>query len=213
MLSTERMQTNHDEFIFLLQSINRNGADIQKLIDKLHNSDFFIAPASTKYHCAFPGGLVEHSLNVYYNLKHLVNYKQLNEVISEDSIIITALLHDISKMNFYEKTYKNKKDYNPNGTQADKIGKFDWISEEGYKIKDNTDLFIYGNHEMNSEFMIRQFIPLKLEESVAILHHMGGMSMDSAKDNISAIYGKYSLATLLHVADMLATYTDEVQYE
>lgn len=212
MLTNEQLQANHDEFVQLLRTINRQGANIEKLIDKLEHSDFFIAPASTKYHGAFYGGLCEHSLNVYYNLKHLVKYKgpkiDTNE-IPEDSITITALLHDLSKMNIYERTYRNKKDYNPQGNQSDGNGRFDWVSEEAWKKKEAVNTFLYGNHEMNAEYMIRQFIPLTLEESVAILHHMGSMGYDSAKDDITAIYGKYALSPLLHAADLLATYIDE----
>lgn len=211
-ISNERIQQNHDEFISLLSQIQREGANIEKLITKLEHSDFFIAPASAKYHSAFPGGLAEHCLNVYYNLKHLVKYKEPligENTISEDSIIITALLHDLSKMNYYEKCAYNKKQYTPQGSKKDELGSFDWVTEEGFKTKDVKSRFLYGNHEMNSEYMIRQFIPLTMEESIAILHHMGAMSFDCAKDDISAIFSKYPLALLLHLADMAATYVEE----
>ena len=68
---------------------------------------------------------------------------------------------------------------------------------------------MYGNHEQNSEYLVRQFIPLTLEESTAILHHMGGMAFDSAKDNISGVYDKYPLALLLHLADMISSYIEK----
>lgn len=211
MIDSERMQANHDEFVDLLRSIKREGADIERLINKLEHSDFFTAPASAKFHGAFEGGLVEHCLNVYYNLMHLVKYKDpvLQNPIDEESIIIVSLLHDISKMNLYEKTVRSKKVYDENGNSKDELGRFDWISEWGWKRKDARDTFVYGNHEMNSEFMIRQFIPLTVEESSAILHHMGSMSYDSAKDDIGVVFGKYPLAMLLYLADMLSTYADE----
>lgn len=207
VLTREEQTANTTEFVELLNSINRDGAKIDKLIDKLSNSDFFYAPASTMYHGAFPGGLCSHCLDVYYNLMHLIKYKQLTN-IDEDSVKIVALLHDLDKMNKYEQAFRNVKKYYPEGSKSDSAGRFDWIEECYYKTKDKSEQFIYGSHEMNSEYMVRKFIPLKTEESVAILHHMGGMSWDSAKDDIGAIYTRCPLAMLLHLADMMASYID-----
>lgn len=207
ILNEERINSNKQEFIGLLKSIKREGALIDKLINKLESSDFFEAPASAKNHLACKGGLVEHCLNVYYNLKHLVLYKKLE--IPEESIIITALLHDFSKMNVYELAVTNKKVYSEQGTKSDNLGKFDWIAETSYKRKEEAKTFIFGNHEQTSEYMVRQFIPLTIIESIAILHHMGGQGFDCAKDNLSLIYTKYPLACLLHLADMMATFVDE----
>ena len=69
--------------------------------------------------------------------------------------------------------------------------------------------FVFGNHEQTCEFLLRQYAPLSIEESVAILHHHAGMSWDSTQANLSEIYIKYPLALLLHTADMLATYLDQ----
>ena len=68
---------------------------------------------------------------------------------------------------------------------------------------------MYGSHAMTSEYIIRQYIPLTLSESIAVLHHMGGKGFDSAQDNIATVFNQYNLATLLHLADMMATYIDE----
>ena len=121
-------------------------------------------------------------------------------------MIICALLHDFSKMNLYEVTNFNKKVYSENGSKSDNGGRFDWVTEQGYKTVDLADRFVYGNHEETSEYMIRQFIPLKTEESVAILHHHGGMGWDSSQTNISDIYQRYPLALMLHLADMTCAY-------
>ena len=199
-----------NEFVELLTKIERPNANIEGLIKKLESSDFFRAPASTRYHNAFKGGLLDHSLNVYYNLRYLVDVKGLKEHISEESIIICGLLHDISKMNFYEPSTRNRKVYNENGSKYDELGRFDWISEFSYKIKDSNDRFIYGNHEETSEFMIKTYIPLSVDESVAILNHHGGMGYDSIPPTtISDKYNRYPLSSLLHMADFLATYIDE----
>lgn len=112
-------------------------------------------------------------------------------------------------MNFYEKSFSNKKVYSDTGSKYDAMGRYDWVSVPGYSIKDSSDRFVYGSHEQTAEFMARMLIPLTVEESVAIIHHMGGQSWDSAKDNIAEVYSKYPLATLLHLADMISTYVLE----
>lgn len=207
-LTKEIVADNKKVFCNILSQVDREGARIPALISKLESADFFYAPASTKYHNSFEGGLVDHSLNVYYNLKSLVKNKHLEDVIPEESIIICGLLHDISKMNFYEKYYRNKKVYSEYGTKTDNIGNFDWVSEESYKVVEPEEQFMYGNHEETAEYMIRHYIPLKLEESVAILNHEGGMWDGTSKD-VTPKYDRYPLACLLHVADMISMYVDE----
>lgn len=210
MFSNERIEQNKEEILQLISQIDRPGANIDGLVELLQTSDFFYAPASVKFHSAMKGGLAEHSLNVYYNLKHLVNYKQLD--INETTIIICSLLHDISKINTYELTCVNKKMYWPEGQKCDELGNFDWVSSIGYKHKPDRQKFLFNNHEITSEYIVRQYIPLTIEESIAIMHHMGGLGVDSAKDNISLTYATYPFSCLLHVADMMSTFVDE-EYE
>lgn len=204
-LSAEQREQNKETFINLINSIKRT-FDKEKLINWLTKSDFFEAPASTRYHCNYEGGLCQHSLNVYYSLKALcetfaTDYKEENgkEIATprfdSDSIIIVSLFHDISKTNFYERYFRNVK--NERG---------EWEQKADYRIVDQQKRFIFGNHEETSEYMARSFIPLTVEESVAILNHMGGKSFDSAQTDLSVVYGKYNLACLLHVADTLATF-------
>lgn len=210
MIPENIIETNKETFCTFLRQIRRDGARIDDLIKKLETSDFFYAPASTKYHNSIEGGLCDHSLNVYYNLRSLVKNKHLEDKISEESILICGLLHDMSKMNIYEKTYRNKKVYSEYGKKFDNLGNYDWVSEESYQMKDSKDRFLYGNHEETSEYMVRTYIPLKLEESVAILTHHGSLSFDSVGiDSISQKYERYPLACLLHVADLISTYVDE----
>lgn len=207
MLSKEQIQKNKEEFISLINSINRE-FNKERLIDWLENkSDFFTAPATTKYHCAYEGGLCEHSLNVYYALKNL-NYGYMPELVAtteeieqgihkykydEDTLKIVGLLHDISKANYYEIFSRNVKDSSGNWTQV-----------LDYKVRD--DKFIYGSDEQNTEFMVSTFIPLTLDEKVALLHKSGGKAFDSTQENIPTIFSKYQLAVLLHCADMLSCY-------
>ena len=210
LITKEVMEDNAKTFCELLRKVTRKDANIEGLIAKLQSTDFFTAPASTKYHNSIEGGLCDHSLNVYYNLKSLVKNKHLEDIISEDSILICGLLHDISKMNYYEKTTRNKKVYSEYGTKHDNMGNFDWVAEESYKVIDTESRFLYGNHEETSEYMIRCYVPLKLEESVAILNHEGGMWNDCVKPEVVACkYDRYPLACLLHTADLISLYVDE----
>ena len=206
-LDRETIESNKEFFISELKKVTREGADIDALIDMLEHSNFFYAPASTVYHCAFEGGLCHHSINVLDNLKRIVNMKVPQGLIPEESIIITALLHDISKFDFYEQYTRNEKVYSLSGDKKDNMGTFSWVAKTAYKVADSTKRFVFGTHGQNSHYIISQYIPLDTDESAAILNHMG-QSNDAAPD-LTAIYNRYPLACLLHVADMLATYIDE----
>ena len=221
MLTDEQISKNKEKFIQLLKTIDREGSDIDGLIKKLEHSDFFVAPASTQYHCSFKGGLCYHSLNVYHQLMQLIEIEYPKEKViipnddpdkepkieykdtcpySAESLIIISLLHDMSKMNFYEIAERNVKDEKGN-----------WVKVPFIKTRDAKDRFLYSTHGVNSEYMVGTFIPLTLEESVAIINHMGGQepgapNMDSG---LSQIFNRYPLAILLHSADMLATFFTE----
>ena len=81
----------------LLKSIDREGID--ELIEWLNSTDYFTAPASSKYHLNVKGGLVAHSLSVYDTLKYLnLKYK----LFEEDSLIVMGLLHDLCKVGYYK---------------------------------------------------------------------------------------------------------------
>ena len=84
---------NQETVIFLLQGVHRPG--IESLIDYLLESDYFVAPASARFHNSFPGGLCLHSLN----LVHAFNdaNKQLLNPFPLDSVVICGLLHDLCK--------------------------------------------------------------------------------------------------------------------
>lgn len=211
--TNEQLSGMKAEFIELINSINREGFKKEALLNKLESSDFYTAPASTRFHNCVKGGLLDHSLNVYYNLKSLVERKNLQDKISEDSIKIVGLLHDMGKINNYKIFYKNEKKYSDYGTKQDEGGRFDWVAVQGYTIVDDSERFLFGNHEQTCEYMVSVYVPLTYVESIAILHHCAGMSNDSAKDNVTGIFSRYPLATLLHLADMLSTYVDETNDE
>lgn len=209
MISDMKIQENKDRFLKLVASIERKNANLEGLLNWLQSSDFFLAPASAKYHAAYKGGLCQHSLNVYDNLCALVHDFGMEEIISEDTCKIVGLLHDMAKINFYKLDYRNKKIYSETGSKRDEQGRFDWVSVKEYVSRDDTERFIYGNHETTSEYYIRSFIPLTHIESIAIIHHHGNMSWDSMQDNIGTIWNAYPLATLIYMADVEAAFINE----
>lgn len=217
MLTETQIQENKELFIELIKSIEREGVDKEGLLTQLENSDFFDAPASTAYHNAFRGGLCEHSLNVYRVLDLLMKalYPDIvedNNVVktcpyTDDSIKIVTLLHDFDKMNKYERFFKNEKVYSETGTKYDDLGKFDWVSVPGYRKKKSQEIFSIGTHGENSVYMTETFIPLSTEEHCAILNHHS--VYDNPNHDTTSIYNRYSLACLLHVADVISTYVLE----
>ena len=203
---TERMLQNKQEYIDLIKSISRE-FDKDAFITMLEETDFFEAPASSKYHNAFPGGLCEHCINVYKRLSELNTLLSLK--LDEDSIIIASLCHDLSKINYYMPSVRNEKVYSQSGSKHDELGNYDWVSTRTYSVKPTSQRFIYANHEVTAEMITKSYIPLTYDESIAILHHHGGMSSDCAQDNLGEIFNYSSLALCLHLADMIASFINE----
>ncbi len=181
------------EFIRIFtENVKREGAG--KLLDWLEKTDFFTAPASTRYHNAFEGGLVAHSLNVY---KVLMEKHFDPESDSRESFALCGLLHDVCKAQFYKVSSRNVKD--------PVTGK--WEAQPYYTIEDE---FPFGHGE-KSVFLIERFLRLKPSEAMAIRWHMGGFdnAAQGGSQAISQAYERYSLAVKLHMADIEATYLRE----
>lgn len=185
--------TNKEEFLQIYNEyVKRQGS--QEFLDWLLKTDFFTAPASTKYHGACEGGLLLHSLNVYKTLRE--RYFEEGKD-SEESFAICALLHDLCKAQFYKVSTRNVKN-NVTGQ---------WEKVPYYTVE---DAFPYGHGE-KSVFLIERFMRLKTSEAMAIRWHMGGFD-DSARGGsfaISLAYEKYPLAVKLHLADLESTYLKE----
>ncbi len=181
-----------EEFLSIFsQHVTRPGAD--KLLAWLDTTDFFRAPASTRFHGACAGGLLMHSLNVYHCLRE--HYFEPGD--SEESFALCALLHDVCKANFYKPGTRNVKN--------EATGQ--WEKVPTFTIE---DAFPYGHGE-KSVFLIERFVRLKPVEAVAIRWHMGGFD-DAARGGcfaISQAYDQYPLAVKLHLADLEATYLKE----
>ena len=187
--------TSREEFIELYQNnIKREGAD--KLLEYLCSpaSDFFTAPASTRFHGSYAGGLVEHSINVYDCLKDYLSRPRVQELYGilpdAESVAIVALLHDLCKVNCYKESMRNVKD---------KEGR--WTQVPFYEYD---DALPYGHGE-KSVYIITGFMRLTREEAFAIRYHMG-FSEDGNKQNVGKSFEMYPLSFALHTADMEATY-------
>ena len=177
-----------EEFLNLLRSTNRE--NIEDLIEFIVKTDFFEAPASTRFHGSREHGLLEHSLKVYEILK----YKAENSVIEiktpKESLILIALLHDLCKANYYKIDFRNAK--NALGV---------WEKVPYYTVEDTIP---YGHGE-KSVMMITEYIKLTSEEKYAIRWHMGYTEPKELYNTIGAAYAKYPFALLVHEADLEAT--------
>lgn len=188
------IEKNKEEFIEIFRAnITREGSD--KLLDYLINKcDFFISPASTRFHGSYDGGLVQHSLNVYHCLKDYLSRPRVRELYkmsySEETIAISALLHDLCKTDTYKRDFRNVK--NEAGV---------WERVPTYRTEDELP---YGHGE-KSVYMISGFMRLTREEAMAIRWHMG---FSGPEDNnlVGRALEKYPLAFALATADMEASY-------
>ncbi len=182
-----------EQFADLLRSTGRSG--IEELILYLQEeTDFFTAPASTKYHGAFAGGLLMHSINVCAEL----NLDPNSKIYPPETLIIVALLHDICKANCYHTEKRNVKE---NGV---------WVEKQVYVFDDEFPL----GHGEKSLYLASKFIELSDEEAAAIRWHMGAFdnAFRGGDRGLNAAYEKYPLAVMLHMADMRATYLVEREH-
>ena len=199
MLEEKELEMNQEKFIEIFNKyITRDGAS--NLLDWLISSDFFTAPASTKFHSAYEGGLCEHCLNVFDRYVRLLTMEygdDFTSKISMESIAIIALLHDVCKVDFYKVDYRNVK---VDGQ---------WIQVPYYSIEDKLP---YGHGE-KSVYIVSSFIKLTREEAMAINWHGGGFD-DRVKGGSYALadaYYKFPNAMIFHMADMMASYLDETK--
>lgn len=204
---------NKERFEILMMAVSdRPGFD--RLMEYIERSDFYKAPASTRFHLSCEGGLLQHSLNVY---DALIGRMQLQEdgeyhyIVSGKSIAsfslgtltVVALLHDICKTGFYAIEYRNKKIYSDTGSKRDAAGRFNWEIVPTYTINDKNP---YGHGE-KSVMMIEEFVKLSMEERYAIRWHMG--MANCGQEQLQAFNAScelYPLVLLLHNADQEASH-------
>ena len=198
----EQTNPNIERFESLLRSTERAGMD--SLMEFIRKSDFYTAPASTRYHSCHEGGLLEHTLNVYDRLVSKFNDELWKDKVDvgSDSLIIAALLHDLCKCYFYGTELKNKKEYSDKGAKSDSNGRFDWVTVPSYTVDDKIP---YGHGE-KSVMMVEEYIKLKPMERYAIRWHMGFSEPKENWNTLGTAMRKYPLILALHMADLESTY-------
>ncbi|MBO5969339.1 MAG: hydrolase [Clostridia bacterium] len=181
-----------EDFMTLYKTyICRPGAD--SLLQWLEESDFFTAPASTRFHGDYAGGLCDHSVNVWEELIRLLKaYPEIK--VSAETAAIVSLLHDVCKVGCYKTELRNKK---VNGV---------WVQQPTYVFQED---FCYGGHGSKSVYLIHKYMPLSEAEAVAINCHMGFADRSPGDYSLGGAYEQHPLAWLLHVADESATYIRE----
>ena len=190
------LNPDYQEFMSIYNSaIHRPGS--VEFLDWLQSTDFFTAPASTRFHLCVEGGLLKHSIHVYKRLKKLYE-AEYGEVDAEthEKIAIIGLLHDVCKANFYGVEMRNKKDANGR-----------WIQVPYYTV---VDQFPYGHGE-KSALLVSRYMNLSDEEMMSIRWHMGFSDNDflAGGKSINSVFEKYPMAVLTHIADLQATCLDE----
>ena len=157
------------------------------LLTWLKSTDFFTAPGSTRFHDCHEGGLADHSVNVYIELRRLLNaFPEIQ--VSDETIAIVSLLHDVCKADCYKTEMRNRK--NDRGQ---------WEKYPVYTFKED---FPFGGHGSKSVYLIQKFMNLTAEEAVAINCHMG---VENGNWAVNDAYRAYPLAFLVHTADMAST--------
>ena len=205
------IKENIENFEGLMGHVQREGAD--KLLRYIQTkTDFYKAPASTRFHLACEGGLLQHSINVYTCLlakKASPIWQDYLKDITDESIILVALLHDLCKTNFYVEGTKNQKTYDPEKVAAaerwqvkhDAQGDFIWESVKIYEVEDQLPL----GHGEKSVMIIQGFIKLSMQEAMAIRWHMGFSEPKENYNSVGLAMEKYPLVLALQEADMEAT--------
>ena len=196
-------QSLKEQFLAIVRhDIQRRG--VNELVEYLEKSDFFHAPASTKYHGCYEGGLVQHCIDVYNALHDELAFiygDNYLAVYSEESIAIVSLLHDLCKIGRYKAGTRNVKD--PVTKQ--------WHEEPTYFYNEEA---LEMGHGAASVYAIQKHMPLEDFEAQAIFWHMGAYDISNymSLNGLGSAYTKNTLAFALHRADMMATYVTDNEH-
>ena len=182
------LEAQKQEFLTICRTeIHRDG--LEDLLEWLCKADFFTAPASTRYHGGYAGGLCQHSIDVYQYAKKLSFL--MPSAPSEESLAVAALFHDVCKVNLYKVDKRNQK--------IDGV----WREVPVYVIEEK---FHFGGHGSKSVFLVQQFMKLTTEEAAAINCHMGFSRGNDSSVSIGDSFHYSPLAWIVHVADEAATF-------
>lgn len=180
----ERRREQEENFMMIYHDIERPGA--AELLKWLQTTDLFTAPASTKYHGAYPGGLLDHILDVYYRM-----FPEARQAgYDTETIAVVALLHDVCKLNVYKEHI----------TETALGNSINYTYEDDFPL----------GHGEKSIVLILKYMELTVEEMLAINWHMGAFDSRARADmrSLNDVFDRNKLAVLLHIADMQATFLD-----
>jgi len=198
-----------------MATIKRPGMD--KLMEYICKSDFYTAPASTRYHLSYEGGLLQHSLNVLDALRGILRpsglgnpdswqgnglpkawdyvvAREVVDTIPNESVTLVALLHDLCKTYFYQVSTRNAKN--------EKTGK--WEKVPFYTVNDRMPL----GHGPKSAMLVKTYIQIDSREMYAIWWHMGFTDSSDTLSLTNALKA-YPFIWAVHNADMMASYMME----
>lgn len=178
--------------------------EYESIQDFFAETDFYTAPASTRFHLSCPQGLMTHTLNVVRAADELINDEEAYISLPSSwqafryKLIKCAILHDICKVDTYKPAVFNFKEYTPDGDKSDALGKFKWSQSIRYNYEVNFDL----GHGSKSVFLAEALgITLSKEEAQAIYYHMGDFQN---MPETSKVFSENPLSLLLHMADLYA---------
>jgi hypothetical protein len=183
MLTEDEIFANETYIRDLLNEVEREG--VKDYIQYIETSDFFSAPASTKYHRDYPGGLAEHCLNLLEPLKLSNSRLNKKEQLPEDSLIIIALCHDVCKEGLYIGDYGN--------------------------YRTLPDHPANNKHSILSIERIKKYIRLTRNERDIILYHMGLFScyeygMEYTPEDLMRAIKRHPLVQIFAAIDMEETH-------
>lgn len=171
-----------ERFISLWDTYSCGGM-AEELVAPLEMLGFFDAPASTKYHGAYDGGLFDHSFAVAEALVELTGKLNL-QWDREISPVVIGLLHDLCKCDSYIK-----------------------LPDGGYKYNDS---MLLSGHGDKSVIVAQSIFDLTDEEILCIRWHMGAFDDKSVWGNYTAAIKKYPNVLYTHTADMIAAHVKDV---
>ena len=196
------VQQNKKDFITVFNNqILETYPEAAKLLEWIETTDFFTAPASSKYHSAEPGGLCYHSLLVFDCLWDLIEtptYREISEYYTAADIALASLCHDLCKVNYYKQSKRNVK--------QNIDGKDQWVEHLCY-VKDED--FVFGHGDKSVLYLMKHIPNIPYSVLQAVKYHMGGKESTQLDPNTSIVFAQNKLALALHLADMTATFALE----
>ena len=175
-----------------LESVDSMIDKFDRCMNWLEGTDFFVCPASTRYHGSYEGGLLEHSMQVVDVIRMLHDNNIFRQKVSLDTAVLCALTHDWCKIGLYEPYMRNVKDDNGN-----------WVQKQEYKRSEN--IMMPLGHGVTSFYLVSRFFKLSNEEAAAIRWHQGVWNVcDMEQNDLQAANERWPLVHLLQFADQLS---------